>query len=66
MIQNPVSIQALRVGEVLTLALGFGMSTLAVLARVYTKTRLTRKMMMEDCEFASLVSPKFQATFCSN
>jgi hypothetical protein len=40
----------LRVGEVLTLALGFGLSTLAICARLYTKVRIDRKMMIEDCK----------------
>ena len=41
---------SLRVGEVLALALGIGISTLTVCARLYTKIRLTGTMLKEDCE----------------
>lgn len=30
---------------------GFGLSTLVVLARLYTKSRITKKLKMEDCKF---------------
>jgi hypothetical protein len=42
---------SIRVGEILTLVCGFGLSTLVVLARLYTKTRITKKWKMEDCKF---------------
>ncbi|KAM0802187.1 hypothetical protein BDR22DRAFT_971639 [Usnea florida] len=41
-------LQSMRVGEVLALALGFGLSTLAVFARTYTKVRLTKTFKKED------------------
>ena len=53
MAQGQVSMHSLRLGELFALALGFVLSTLAVFARVYTKMRLLRPMLMEDCEFAS-------------
>ena len=49
-------IQSMHVGEVLALALGFGLSTLAVFARIYTKVRLTQTFKQEDCKFAGLKS----------
>ncbi|KAF6241446.1 hypothetical protein HO173_000156 [Letharia columbiana] len=48
MTQSSLSRHSLHVGEVFTLALGFGISTLAVCARIYTKMRLTKTMMKED------------------
>ena len=54
MTQGQVSLHSLRLGELFALALGFVLSTLAVFARVYTKMRLVRPMLKEDCEFASL------------
>ncbi len=38
----------LRVGEEVALILGFGLSTLAMIMRIWTKARLTRKMRLED------------------
>lgn len=52
MTQSSVSINSLHVGEVLAVALGFGISTLAVCARIYTKVRLVKSLKSEDCEFA--------------
>ena len=46
--QSPSS---LRSGEVLALALGLGISTLTVCARMYTKIRLIGTVLKEDCEF---------------
>ena len=54
MTQGQVSLHSLRLGELFALALGFVLSTLAVFARVYTRTRLFRPMLKEDCEFALL------------
>ena len=54
MTQSPVSLHSLHLGEVFALALGFGLSFLAVAARVYTKMCLTRSMRKEDCQFTSL------------
>ncbi len=54
MTQGVVSIHSLRLGEVFALALGLGFSTLAVSARVYTKSRITKTMGKEDCECAPL------------
>ncbi|KAM0806447.1 hypothetical protein BDR22DRAFT_968475 [Usnea florida] len=48
MAQGQVSPHSLRLGELFALALGFVLSTLAVFARVYTKMRLLRPMLMED------------------
>ena len=59
MTQSQVSMHSLHVGEVLALALGFGISTLAVCARIYTKVRLTKNLRSEDCEFAPMHDPKF-------
>jgi hypothetical protein len=42
---------SLRIGQVLTLLLGFGLSTLAICARVYTKVRIDRRMLIEDYEW---------------
>ena len=42
---------SLRCGEVLTLALGLGISTLTVCARIYTKIRLIGAVLKEDCGF---------------
>ena len=57
MTQAQVSLHSLRLGELFALAFGFGLSTLAVSARVYTKMRLTRTMGKEDCELAPLDDP---------
>ena len=43
-------IRSLHLGEIFAFALGFGISTLAVSARVYTKKRLLNSMGKEDCE----------------
>ena len=51
----------MHVGEVLALALGFGLSTLAVFARTYTKVRLTQTFKKEDCKFAGL--KRFRAEY---
>jgi hypothetical protein len=42
---------SLRVGEIVTLVLGFGLSTLAVAARVYTKFHIMRDKKLEDCKY---------------
>ena len=47
---NPITLHGLQVGEVWALALGCSLSTFAVLARIYTKLRLTRTMLGEDCK----------------
>ena len=39
---------SLRIGEVLTVILGFGLATLAIIARLYTKLCITRKLLLED------------------
>lgn len=39
---------SLRVGGEVTFVLGFGLSTLAVIMRIWTKARLTRTMLLED------------------
>ena len=44
------SFHSLHVGEDLALVLGLGISSLAVCARVYTKTILARQMLKEDCK----------------
>ena len=41
---------SLRIGEYLTVILGFGLSTIAIGARIYTKCRITKKFLLEDCE----------------
>ena len=61
MTQNSYN-QSLHVGEVLAIALGFGLSTLAIFARTYTKVRLTQTFMKEDCKFAG---PKLFRAECS-
>ena len=38
----------LRVGEEAAIVLGFGLSTLAITMRLWTKARLTRKVLLED------------------
>ncbi|MCJ1315362.1 hypothetical protein MMC15_000679 [Xylographa vitiligo] len=48
MIPTVVVPRSLRVGEILALTLGFGLSTLAVSARTYTKARIMRKVNAED------------------
>ncbi|KAL8981950.1 MAG: hypothetical protein Q9205_003405 [Flavoplaca limonia] len=40
--------QSLRIGQYFTVLLGFGLSTLAIAARLYTKLRITRKLLSED------------------
>ena len=50
--------QSLRIGQYFTVILGFGLSTLAIAARLYTKLRITRKFLSEDCK-------PCQATFTS-
>ncbi len=54
MTQGVVFPHSLRLGEVFALALGLGLSTLAVSARVYTKSKITKTMGREDCECAPL------------
>lgn len=44
---------SLRMGEYLTVLLGFGLSTFAICARIYTKSRITKKFLLEDCELFS-------------
>ncbi|KAL8999893.1 MAG: hypothetical protein Q9169_001298 [Polycauliona sp. 2 TL-2023] len=39
---------SLRIGQYFTVILGFGLSTLAISARLYTKLRITRKLLSED------------------
>ena len=41
--------RSLRIGEIVALTLGFGLSTLAVSARTYTKARIMRNVKAEDC-----------------
>ena len=41
---------SLRIGEYLTVILGFGLSTIAICARIYTKSRITKQFLLEDCE----------------
>ena len=60
MAQSQISLHSLRLGELFALALGFGLSTLVVSARIYTKKYLTRKMRMEDCELTPLDDPSSQ------
>lgn len=52
MTESQIPTKSIHVGEVLALALGFGLSTLAVFARTYTKLRLTKSFLKEDCRFA--------------
>ena len=40
---------SMRIGEIFTVLLGFGLATLAIGARTYTKLRITRKFLSEDC-----------------
>ena len=47
---DTITLHSLQVGEVWALSLGCGLSTFAVLARVYTKLRLTRTLLREDCK----------------
>lgn len=50
----------LRVGEEAAIVLGFGLSTLAITMRLWTKARLTRKVLLEDyfslCAFLSFLA----------
>lgn len=41
---------SLRVAEVLTVTLGFGLSTIAICARLYAKLRIARNFLSEDCK----------------
>ena len=41
--------RSMRIGEIFTVLLGFGLATLAIGARTYTKLRITRKFLSEDC-----------------
>lgn len=41
---------SLRIAEVLTVALGFGLSTIAICARMFTKLRIAREFLLEDCK----------------
>lgn len=41
---------SLRVGEVFIVGLGFVLSTVAICAPVYTKLRIVRKFLLEDCK----------------
>ena len=66
MTQGQVSFHSLRLGELFALALGFVLCTLAVFARVYTRTRLFRPMLKEDCEFASLHDSLSQEPLAEN
>ena len=47
--------RSLQIGEALAAALGFGISTMTVLARLYTRIILTKSMKIEDCMFFDLV-----------
>lgn len=49
---------ALRIGEVVALALGFGLSTFAVFARLYTQKCLTKSIKIEDCTSTSFAVQK--------
>ena len=44
---------SLRIGEYLTVLLGFGLSTIAICARIFTKWRITRKFLSEDCKLSA-------------
>lgn len=44
--------RSLRVAEILTFGFGFGLSTTAVLARIYTKAIITKRLKAEDCEYS--------------
>lgn len=41
---------SLRAGEYATLILGFGLSTICVVTRMYTKARLLKSLKSEDCK----------------
>ena len=41
--------QSLQIGEAVATALGFAISTITVLARLYTRITITRSMKIEDC-----------------
>jgi hypothetical protein len=40
----------MRVAQVFTLALGLGLSTAAIGARIYVKLRIWRQFLSEDCK----------------
>ena len=50
MLEKIVIPHPLRTGEVFGLTLGFGLSTIAVSIRLYTKAFLARSLKAEDCE----------------
>ena len=50
MVQKVSNENSLWIGEILTLVLGFGLCTLAVSARLYTKAIITKTLKEEDCE----------------
>lgn len=41
---------SLRVAEIFTVILGFGLATIAISARIYTKLRVVRNFLLEDCK----------------
>lgn len=41
---------SIRDGVYLTLVFGFGLATIAIGIRVYTKLRIVRKFLSEDCK----------------
>lgn len=42
--------RSLRLAGVFTVLLGFGMSTVAIGARIYVKLRISRQFLSEDCK----------------
>ena len=56
---------SLRIGQYLSMILGFGLSTLAVGARVYTKLRISRKFLLEDCKLSPLRDARTRSGLCS-
>lgn len=53
--QNSGSLHSPDAGDYFAFALGFGLCSLAVFARVYTKMRPTKTMRKEDCKSSSLI-----------
>lgn len=41
---------SLRIAEVLTVALGLGLSTIAICSRMYTRLRIAGGFLSEDCK----------------
>lgn len=54
MVLKVVTPRSLRLGEIFAILLGLGLSTIAISARIYMKSRVLRKFLSEDCKpFAS-------------